>query len=160
MRPVKFRGKTLSGEWAYGSLIKLDIGYIILTNEVTETSNESDERNAVIFSADEIAAVNPETVGQFTGMLDKNGIEIYEGDILGFTTQREMGFHTDDIKIALSVVFGKYNPDNDVLSEYIGFWAENSHGHRYSISYQVDCHGAKVIGNIYDNPELLKGDKQ
>lgn len=148
MRTIKFRGKTLSGEWAYGSLIKLDIGYIILTNEVTETSDESDERNAVIFSADEIAAVNPETVGQFTGLLDKNGTEVYEGDVVRFTYSYEKrGYYTI------------------VSNTYIGIITLNKFYHSCIMNGKDEYHienirNGEVIGNIHDNPELLKGGKQ
>lgn len=141
MRPIKFRGKTLSGEWAYGSLIKLDIGYIILTNEVTETSDESDERNTVIFSADEIAAVNPETVGQFTGMLDKNGTEVYEGDVVRFTYSYEKrGYYTI------------------VSNTYIGIITLNKFYHSCIMNGKDEYHienirNGEVIGNIHDNPE-------
>lgn len=147
-RPIKFRGKTLSGEWAYGSLIKLDIGYIILTNEVTETSDESDERNAVIFSADEIAAVNPETVGQFTGLLDKNGTEIYEGDIVS----------VDDFSSAYS------SPYTGKVIMRGGQWCvEYYKGLRCCPPLFFDDFAGRkteVVGNIHDNPELLKEDKQ
>lgn len=145
MRKIKFRGKTLSGEWVYGSLIKLDIGYIILTNEVTVTSNESDERNAVIFSADEIAAVNPETVGQFTGLLDKNGTEVYEGDVVRFTyTYEKRGYYTI------------------VSNTYIGIITLNKFYHSCIMNGKDEYHienirNGEVIGNIHDNPELLKG---
>lgn len=141
MKTIKFRGKTLSGEWVYGSLIKLDIGYIILTNEVTETSDESDERNAVIFSADEIAAVNPETVGQFTGLLDKNGTEVYEGDVVRFTYSYEKrGYYTI------------------VSNTYIGIITLNKFYHSCIMNGKDEYHienirNGEVIGNIHDNPE-------
>lgn len=133
MRPIKFRGKTLSGEWAYGSLIKLDIGYIILTNEVAETSDESDERDVVMFSADEIAAVVPQTVGQFTGMLDKNGIKIYEGDVLQITDEDINESWKSEVEP--KGIVGVYGYDFDyTLIE----WADDN------LTFEV-------IGNIYDN---------
>lgn len=134
MRTIKFRGQRPNGKWKVSeSIVKRLDGRILLGGYI----------------------VNPETVGQFTGLFDRNGKEIYEGDILGFTTKREMGYPTDGIKIALPIVFGICNPRNDTLSEYVGFWVEESCGYRGSISYEVGSHGAKVIGNIHDNPELI-----
>ena len=55
----------------------------------------------------------------------------------------------------------------DTLSEYVGFWTlgknydeDDLYECGNSINYLVDSHGAYVIGNIYDNPELLRGDKE
>lgn len=156
LRQIKFRGKrTDTGEMVFGDLIhgvgsKHGRMYILpVRNIYPKGCNDLDGWEVI-----------PDTIGQFTGLLDTNGKDIYEGDILGFTTKREMGYQKDDMKIALSVVFGRCNPDNDTLSEYMGFWVERKGGYRGSISYEVGSHGAKVIGNIHDNPELLKGGKE
>lgn len=110
-RIIKFRGKRIdNGQWVYGFLAE---DYYI--NDV----------NSEDFPSIEIA---PETVGQFTGLLDKNGREIYEADI----------------------VVSKYsNPGEVVFSD--GQFCVNYNG--YCALIPSDAY--ETIGNIHDNPELL-----
>jgi uncharacterized phage protein (TIGR01671 family) len=131
MREILFRGKGIgTGKWAYGYLYedKL-IGCNILQ---TTPSIKS-------------ILVEPETIGQFTGLTDKNGKKIFEGDIVGF----EDGMSTES-GYAESGCTGCVYWDKETAS----FQVDN----RLSAeSYEVleEC---AIIGNIYDNPELLEAE--
>lgn len=100
--------------------------------------------------------VIPETVGQFTGLLDKNGKEIYEGDIL---RGDEYPYNCDGVDnyfveiVWADNVCGFYRithkkPNSTVSGISHGLWSELD---------EEDIKSFEVIGNIHDNPELLKG---
>ena len=78
MRKIKFRGKHHeTNNWIYGSLVKMDGGgYAILDGKF------SPEHEEVFLNVLEFQAVKYKTIGQFTGLQDKNGNDIYEGDII------------------------------------------------------------------------------
>ena len=125
MRTIKFRGKTTKGNWACGFLSRHVGGkiYFITTDE---------KRNLI---------VNLDTVGQFTGLYDKNGKEIYEGDILG----------RKDGGALLKVEFRHGAFGYEYCGEFHS-WAGN---HNFTFnSFDTDVDFA-IIGNIHDNPELL-----
>lgn len=143
MREILFRGKTILGKWIEGDLLQYYKGA----------------------GGQEVI---PETVGQYTGLTDKNGTKIFEGDILHFKAYRGGGFACPiGTDIYYRVLFGHCNPDMDTLSEYVGFWGlgknydeDDLYEYGESINYLVGEHGAYVIGNIYDNPELLRSDTE
>lgn len=170
MRPIIFRGKTLSGEWVYGNLITGNLGTRIREEIETNPTPENPGGNIEVLFHD----VDANTVGQFTGLYDATkwenlteqereglvekewkGRPIYEGDILSFATRKEWGYQKDGKIAYMLVVFGDTNVADCEIDDYLGFWAEYGCGQRDSIRWHVKDHQAKVVGNIYDNKELM-----
>lgn len=128
MREIKFRGKRLdNGEWVVGSYIE------------AENRDRSIAHQIIPYKAGLVVReVDAATVGQYTGLKDKNGKDIYEGDI---ETWKEYGH--------VMVGFVIWSP----LGVFIGRSAGNGVD-RIGVAYT--CENATIIGNIHDNPELLK----
>ena len=128
-REIKFRGKSIyDEEWLYGSLVKIE-----------------KDRYAVIPPLNDIEIgksigmyeVCLDTVGQFTGLFDKNGKEIFEGDIIkGFDITIEVWYSEDKACFMAEMK----EPQNDMVDILGGY----------------DTARMEIIGNIYDNPELIK----
>lgn len=124
MREILFRGKRLgNGEWAYGFLVKMFGAYHIIDKYDENTAYE----------------VIPETVGQYTGLKDKNGKRIFEGDIVRCGTGRIC-------KVTFFISPGVSGFD---LVPIGGFDAPPPHN--WSLFADTE-----VIGNVHDNPELLE----
>lgn len=132
MREIKFRGKrTDTGEWVYGDLIE-NQGRFFIYHATSETTLK-DEDNSIVVLAEQ---VNPDTVGQFTGLTDSDGTEIYEGDI----------FQVKAYEPRFEVYF-----KNGVF-EYRQIGSSNRPFPLRRIHFD-----SFIIGNIHDNPELLEG---
>ena len=141
MREILFRAKGKgSGKWLYGYYARLSdaIGLKDVLCAPAKNPNESNHTYGI----------DPATVGQYTGLKDKNGTRIFEGDIVKIT-----GFHTT----AIAAV--KYVSPLEKLTSW-GWYFDDNHGHTYHLESQAFCrdYNAIIIGNICDNPELLKGE--
>lgn len=122
MREILFRGKALSsGMWVKGGYVKgpeISGGHSYIVRYL----------NGGVYWH----RVDPATVGQYTGLMDKNGKRIFEGDVTydGCTIERVW-----------------FKNGQWVTVNRLGYWAEL---YKYANHYEV-------IGNIHDNPELVKG---
>ena len=137
-REIEFRGKRVdNNEFIFGSLIVDEISdkhYIAISVEKSERIGE--EGCLKVISCE----VDKETVGQYTGVKDKNGKEIYEGDILKDEFNRIFIVYWVEKEARFSM------RQKNRKTEYFMF---------------INHLSEEVIGNIYDNPELWeKGDNQ
>lgn len=149
MREIKFRGKRKdNGEWIYGSLVYDERGFPFIVGAVVESCEE--------YIALEVwCPVEKNSVGQLTGLHDKNGKEIFQGDII----KREFKlFDNETDKIISSVEWGTYNDGkyvNNIECWISDDWPISDLGGLYAMAE----HTIEVIGNIYEHPELLNKDK-
>ena len=146
IREVIFRGKrTDNGKWECGDLLSPNefnaiphIVYIAYLNEYGDIGEIS-------------TPVIPETVGQYTGLTDKNGVRIFEGDIvkgIAYSVERiGVIVWIDEIASFGVRYFKSQNPTT---------WENSSILHCASMG-KTDEFAAEIIGNIHDNPELLEG---
>ena len=156
MREILFRGKRfIGGEWAYGSIITEKN---IFDKDMVMTHIYDDKCNVIL--------VIPETVGQYTGLCDngKNGKKIFEGDIVRYTFDApdEPKATENGLKHRIGRVFWSEwrasfavtvdRNGSDVLSNDIARYVRG----RSIYEYVSGVNTVEVIGNIYDNPELLE----
>ena len=120
-REILFRGKRVDcSEWFEGS-------YWLSRSAVRETTYITDGYGNLF-------CVIPETVGQYTGLNDKNNVKIFEGDILKFRS-------------------GIYSVEWD--NEHSKFLQRDG---QFSREFHIWIEKSEIVGNIHDNPELLGGD--
>ena len=131
MREILFRGKRVdNGEWVQGYICRYgwtgkEKNYII------------PDYTSVLFTAE----INPETVGQYTGLTDTNGRKIFEGDIIENIVTGEKG-----------VI--------QWFDEYSAFMIWSRTKNAIYFLYDNAFSRIHIVGNAFDNPELLKADKE
>ena len=155
MREILFRGKQKgNGKWVFGCYYKQSEFY---GDEVEDHIIITSHEDLFYDQALDFSIVQPETVGQFTGLTDKNGKKIFEGDIIRSSNGKQS---------AVSVVkYGDFRPDMiwHMFRDCIGLEPRQSmHGiycetnnEQMALFNSPTC--IEVIGNIHDNPELLEG---
>lgn len=148
MREILFKAKRKdNGEWIEGSLIDLDIdsGYCYIVPAFKNASTLP--INWLI--ADRMILVDPETICRFTGRCDKNGKRTWENDIIKY--------HFGEIYAPIK--YGCYQNCFDAQkTEHVGFYVDWT-GDEYlrkDLGYWIDMVYAMPVGNIFDQPELLR----
>ncbi len=142
MREILFRGKRLdNGEWVEGNLFRNDNEHFPMTLIGNVIFSRGKHTNALSFDGFDLAEVDPATVGQFTGLLDKNGKRIFEGDILkdDWGKNFEVFFSTKTCSFManLKIAPSEWETGNYRIGEA---WTDT----------------VKIVSNIHDNPELLE----
>lgn len=139
-REIKFRGKTNNGNWLVGEIISLNKHKYIAPNDGDWFDFIEWVPENVFHAPDsDKYEVEENTIGQFTGLYDKNCKEIYEGDIVRTLVSR------------LNATKNKKYRNFVIRYDAPHFW--NGYDTLLMSEFRME-----VIGNIYDNPELLKED--
>lgn len=143
-REILYRGKRLdTKEWVYGYVLddgivgsqRAFVGRIVATDANGHTDDKFD-------IGTDFYEVDPDTVGQFTGMTDKNGVKIFEGDIV--SSKMKYG----ESRGVIVFRNGRFAVDWRVRSEWTG----------KGISCRTDdlSSADEVVGTVFDNPEILE----
>jgi len=155
-----FRGKRLdNGVWVHsGNMFHFNeeegeqLYFIPGLNEpCTATHDEND--NIVAFTECILYKVDPDTVGRCTNAFDSQGVPAFEGDCI----KNHLG---SDIGV---IRYGAYKNtfNDDIHAQHIGFYVEwhgaEAHLLRKDLGFWLSLPMIQIIGNVYDNPELLNG---
>ena len=161
MREILFRGKRVdNGEWVEGYYVYdyKHNAHFIFTNEIGVcNAGFKPPRQAYCLESYEVI---PETVSQFTGLTDKNGVKIFEGDIVEAYDEKFETFSDGDIEKGTLQVWEElveethykgsvdWNISSFDINDEIGYFPLN----------WLATNNIEVIGNLFDNPELLENE--
>lgn len=165
MREIEFRGKRAdNGKWVYGSLInKFDVDALcvsssyIIERSAFSISADSDTTLYDVACLGDYYEVDEDSVCQFTGLKDKNGVKVYEGDVIrilytDWASKSENDTRTLDEYLRDIAKIGVVEWDIYYPQFHIHFMDKDNYNSLYYGRYGY----IEVIGNIYDNPELIK----
>ena len=137
MREIKFRGKdSFSNEWRYGNLLIIDENY-----HIVEKADISEDGHHFRQEGDRPTWVDETTIGQFTGLKDELGRDLYEGDII------ESSYGNRH--------FIKYDYSNGAFVA-VPYSDDDFSAPRYLVNSWIFKFRKRIIGNIYDNKDLMK----
>ena len=149
-REILFKAKrTDNGEWIKGCLTIFENNAYIMEAENTYIRMHYTCEDCVEFDM-RAYKVDKDTICQYTGLTDKNGNKIWENDIVKYHFGEEVA----------PIRFGEYQSCFDsAKTAHIGFYVDwnNNKALRKDLGYWVNMIDCNVIGNIFDNPELLGG---
>jgi len=149
MREILFKAKRIdNGEWVEGYLVRFCDRYGGLGFEIIAEAGIYYDGSPNYISHE----VDENTICQYTGLTDKNGQKIWENDVVKYDSE-------DDLKLCAVVKYGEYDNCGN-MDCYLGFymdWSDTRFWLRKDIGFWTKNREVEVIGNIFDNPELLKG---
>lgn len=163
MREILFRGKrTDNGEWVEGYYYKAK--YCRTDDKLCDYITIPYIEQCNLPNSHYI--VNPETVGQYTGLKDKNGTKIFEGDIIRYSDSGEYEMYLESLECPEEydgINFeNMWTIDEVVYGTATNYPAFDLNRHDWEVNglsnlSESGCYFYEVIGNIHDNPELLGG---
>lgn len=134
IREIKFRGKCITtGQWVYGM------------PAFNRDCTGIDKIEEPMKAGGICRLVDPETVGQYTGLKDRNGKEIYEGDVIEYS-------YVYNGRICEFTAYVDWSDEilGYCLRNMEGTWKSEAHAYNYE-------ENSRIIGSVYDNPDLLEG---
>jgi uncharacterized phage protein (TIGR01671 family) len=155
IRTIIFRGKRVdNGEWVYGYYIKADHhwhSHGIHEDWIVARATQ----NGGWFTVQNRHAVIPTSISEFTGLYDKNGKMIFEGDIVKILYTDWISQPLEDTRSLEEYLDSLTKKGVVDFAPYVGWYLKNG---KYDLSIISGTHGyIEVIGNIHDNPELIGG---